>query len=222
MTLTDISKPARRPTGWLAVSALLVLALAGSGSTGAPAAASSLLPQGALAPAERQRLLARRIGVILEQAHYRRATIDDRMSAEIFKRYVDSLDSQRSYFLASDITEFSVWQNRFDDMIRSGEVEPAFAMYARLQQRNRERILHAMTLLTAEPDWTLDETFEFERDKAPWPATTQELDDLWRKRVKSDALSLVLTGKTWADTAESSRRFCQRSHAESPESRVRS
>jgi carboxyl-terminal processing protease len=209
MTLTDIPKPSRRPTGWLALSALVVLTLAGSGSTGAPAA-TSLLPQGALAPAERQRLLARRIGVILEQAHYRRASIDDRMSAEIFTRYLDSLDNQRSYLLASDIAEFNVWQYRFDDMIRSGEVEPAFAMYARLQQRNRERIKQAMALLTTEPDWKLDESFDFDRDKAPWPATAQELDELWRKRVKSDALSLVLAGKNWADTADTLRKRYER------------
>jgi len=109
MTSNHTSRRARRPLGWLAISALLALVLAGSGSTVAPAA-SSLLPPGALAPTERQRLLARRIGTILEQAHYRRASIDDRMSADIYQHYVDSLDSQRSYFLASDIAEFDAWK----------------------------------------------------------------------------------------------------------------
>jgi carboxyl-terminal processing protease len=205
-----MSKPRRRPIGWLAVSALLLLTVAGSGSTGAPAA-TSLLPQGALAPTERHGPLARKIGVILEQAHYRRTAIDDRMSAEIYKRYLDSLDSQRSYFLASDIKEFGTWEDRFDDMIRSGEVEPAFVMYARFQQRNRERIEHVLSLLATEPDWTLDETFEFERDKAPWPETSQELDELWRKRVKNDALALTLTGKNWTETAELLRKRYERS-----------
>jgi carboxyl-terminal processing protease len=204
-----MSKPRRRPIGWLAVSALLLLTVAGSGSTGAPAA-TTILPPGALAPAERQRLLARRIGVILEQAHYRRTAIDDQMSAEIYKRYIDSLDSQRSYFLASDIAEFGAFESRFDDMIKSGEVEPAFAMYARFQQRNRERIKHVLALLDTEPDWTLDETFEFERDKAPWPETSQELDELWRKRVKNDALALTLTGKNWTETAELLRKRYER------------
>src|SRR5690348_41214 len=104
MTLTHHPRHPRRPLGWLAASLLLALVLAGSGSTGAPAA-TSLLPAGALAPTERQRLLARRIGSILEQAHYRRAVIDDRMSEDIYHRYLDSLDSQRSYLLASDIGE---------------------------------------------------------------------------------------------------------------------
>jgi carboxyl-terminal processing protease len=201
MTVTEISRRSRRSTGAIALTALLVLTLTGAGSTGAPAG-TNVLPQGALAPAERQRLLARRIGSILEQAHYRRAVIDDRMSEEIYTRYLESLDSQHSYLLASDVAEFNVYKDRFDDMVRSGAVEPAFAMYARLQQRNRERIDYALSLLAKEPDFTIDESFEFDRSKAPWPATKEELDELWRKRVKSDAISLVLTGKTWAETAD--------------------
>ncbi|MEO6080328.1 MAG: carboxy terminal-processing peptidase [Steroidobacteraceae bacterium] len=210
MTVTQMSSPARRrPMGWLAISALLILSAVGSGSTGAPAV-TSLLPEGAMAPAERHRGLARRIGATLQQSHYSHTEIDDRMSEEIFKRYVDSLDSQRSYFLASDITEFNAWQDKFDDMIRSGDVEPAFAMYARFQQRNRERIKHALALLATEPNWTLDENFEFDRDKAPWPQTSAQLDELWRKRVKNDALSLTLTGKTWSETAETLRKRYER------------
>ncbi len=209
MTVTEISRRSRRSTGAIALTALLVLTLTGAGSTGAPAG-TNILPQGALAPAERQRLLARRIGSILEQAHYRRAVIDDRMSEEIYTRYLESLDSQHSYLLASDVAEFSVYKDRFDDMVRSGAVEPAFAMYARLQQRNRERIDYALSLLSKEPDFTVDESFEFDRSKSPWPATKEELDELWRKRVKSDAISLVLTGKTWAETADLLRKRYER------------
>ena len=153
-------------------------------------------------PLERERPLARRIGTILEESHYRRATIDDRMSEEIFDDYVDSLDVQRSYFLASDIAEFSTYRDRFDDMIHSGDVEPAFVIFARFQQRNRERIAQAMKLLETEPDWTLDESYEFDREQAPWPASTQELNELWRKRVKNDGLSLLLTGKTWPEAVD--------------------
>jgi len=195
--------------GALALTALLVLTLAGAGSSGAPAV-TSLLPEGALAPADRQRLLARSIANHLEQTHYRRAVIDDAMSPEIYQRYIDSLDGQRSYFLASDIAEFAQWKNEFDNMIKSGNVEPAFVMYARLQQRNRERIDHALALLQTEPDFTVEESFEFERDKAPWPASKAELDELWRKRVKSDAVALMLTGKTWAETADTLRKRYER------------
>ena len=36
----------------------------------------------------------------------------------------------------------------------------------------------------------------------PGPPRQAELDELWRKRVKNDALSLLLTDKTWAETRD--------------------
>ncbi|MGB5104806.1 MAG: carboxy terminal-processing peptidase, partial [Steroidobacteraceae bacterium] len=60
----------------------------------------------------------------------------------------------------------------------------------------------ALEVLKKEPDFTLDESFEFDREHAPWATTTQELDELWRKRVKNDALSLMLTDKTWAEARD--------------------
>ena len=75
-------------------------------------------------------------------------------------------------------------------MIRTGDIDPAYLIFARFQQRNRERIQHAIALLSTEPDWTVNESFDFDRSKAPWPATRPTLDELWRKRVKNDALSL--------------------------------
>jgi carboxyl-terminal processing protease len=87
-------------------------------------------------------------------------------------------------------------------MIRTGDVEPAYAIFARFQQRNRERIQQAIASLKTEPDWTTNETFEFERQKAAWPASEAEVNELWRKRVKNDALSLLLTGKQWPEVAD--------------------
>jgi carboxyl-terminal processing protease len=129
----------RRPSGLIAAFALSALALILASSTPAPAS-TSILPPGAIAPSDRQRLIANTVGEILEEAHFSRASIDDRMSAVVYDRYLDFLDGQRSYFLASDLQEFSLWRLRFDDMIRTGDIDPAYAIFARFQQRNRERM----------------------------------------------------------------------------------
>ena len=197
-----MSKPLRRSSsGWIAASAVTILALAMVGSARVPAG-TSILPPGAIAPTDAQRATARKIGRILEEAHYSRAPIDDKMSELVYQRYLDFLDGQRSYFLASDIAEFAAYRMKFDDMIRTGEVEPAYLIFNRFQQRNRERMEAALAMLKAEPDWTVNESFEFDRTKAPWPATPAEMQDLWRKRVKNDALSLMLTGKQWPEVSD--------------------
>jgi carboxyl-terminal processing protease len=199
---------ARRHSRFIAVGTLVTLSFVAPAL--APAANPPTLPAGAIAPTEAQRALARRLGTILEEAHFRHARIDDRMSARAFDRYLDSLDGQRSYFLASDIADFAHYRLQFDDMIHTGKLEPAYVMLARLQGRNRQRIQYALTLLDTEPDWTIDESFEFERDKAPWAANTAAMNELWRKRVKSDALSLLLTGKSWSEAADILRKRYQR------------
>src|SRR6202034_4835032 len=173
-----MSNPLRRSSGWIAASALTVLALALVGSARAPAS-TSILPPGAIAPTDAQRATARKIGRILEEAHYSRAPLDRKMSEVVFQRYLEMLDPQHDYLLQSDIDEFSAYRDQFDDMIRTGDIDPAFVMFFRFQQRNRELLQYALSLLSTEPDWNVDESYDFDREHAPWPTSTAELNDLW-------------------------------------------
>lgn len=194
----------------LGAALLALMALSASGTSTAPAI-GGMLPAGAIQPTTRQRQLAPRIAGILEQGHYRQLKIDDAFSSLVLDRYLDELDGQHSYLLASDIASFDQnWRTRFDDMIHTGVIEPAYLIFNTLQQRNRERIRYALQLLEKEPDWTREESFTFDRSKAPWPKSVAELDEIWRLRVKSDALSLLLTGKSWPEAADILKKRYQR------------
>lgn len=199
----------RRSSGWITACLLALMALSLAGSVQAPAS-PSLLPAGAVAPTDSQRATARKVGRLLEEYHYSHAPIDRKMSDVVFQRYLEFLDPQRSYLLATDVNEFSAYRYQFDDMIRTGNVDPAFLMFARFQQRNRERMQFALAQLKTEPDWTVDESFDFDRAHAPWPAEEAQLNDLWRKRVKNDALSLLLTGKQWPEATDILRKRYER------------
>jgi carboxyl-terminal processing protease len=187
--------------------------LAGAGPERAPiprpiaqAAASS----GELAPSERHRRVMRLVSEVVERQHYRQAALDDAMSSQIFERYLEALDGNRSYFLASDIAEFEPLRNQLDDAIQKADAGPAFTIFTRFQERNREVLRYAIGLLDIEPDFTLDESFRFDRTDEGWPASTGELHELWRKRVKNDALSLVLAGKTWPEASDVLRKRYER------------
>ena len=57
--------------------------------------------------------------------------------------------------------------------------------------------------LQTEPDFTVYETYQFDRReifRGRRPA--EELDEIWRKRVKNDALNLALTDKPWDESQE--------------------
>jgi carboxyl-terminal processing protease len=190
---------------------LLLLAATPSGlPAGTQPVAALALPTAAIHPTARQQLLAPRIAAILEQAHFSHRAIDKEFSALVFEHYLNAVDGQHSYFLASDVAALQPLRLQFDEMIHSGQLEPAYAIFARLQQRNRERMQYAIKLLATEPDWQATESYNFDRSKAAWPRDQAELDELWRLRVKGDVLSLMLTGKNWADTAETLRKRYER------------
>jgi carboxyl-terminal processing protease len=197
-----VARTPARLLAWCASAVLLALVLVGAIQTPAPALAPAAASSGELAPSDQQRRVARLVGDVIARQHFRQSPVDDRLSSLVFERYLESLDGNRSYLLASDITEFERYRYRFDDAIRSGEIEPAFTMFARFQERNRELVRYAIELLGTEPDLTVRESFQFDREKEPWPADMAEMHELWRKRVKNDALSLMLAGKTWTEARE--------------------
>jgi carboxyl-terminal processing protease len=198
-------RPWRKLSAPLALAALALLVLSAAGSSGVPAA-TGLLPAGAIAPSPQQRLLAPRVASILEQNHYRHIPIDQHLSPLVFQHFLSTLDPQHDYFLAGDIANFQRWRTRFGDMIHTGELDPAYLIFSVFQQRNRERIDYALKLLDTEPDWTTNESFTVDREHASWPETAEQMNELWRERVKNDAISLMLTGKTWPQTVDTLRK----------------
>jgi carboxyl-terminal processing protease len=184
------------------VALLLAVATLLLGTARSPSATANATTTTDFAPTERQAKVARLVSSMFERSHYRQAPVNDPVSSLVLDRYLESIDGGRSYFLASDIQEFEQYRYELDDAITTGKLEPAFAIFNRFQQRNRERMAHAIKLLDTEPDFTVDEAFEFDREHAPWATSQAELDELWRKRVKNDAVSLMLTDKTWAETRD--------------------
>ncbi len=198
-----MSKTLRRPLGWLALTVLSVLVLAATDAAlHSPARAASILPPGALAPTDEQRSIARKIGRILEETHYSGAPIDKAFSRQVFERYLEFLDPEHSYFLASDVQGFSVYRDQFDDMIHSGNIDPGFLIFDRFKERNRQRMQYAISLLKSQPAWNTQTRYDFDRDHAQWPATETDMNQLWKERVVNDAVSLMLAGKTWPQAAD--------------------
>ena len=131
----------------------------------------------------------------LRRYHYRNRTLDDEISNLIMEKYLGSMDPNRSYFLASDIEEFQKYRHRLDDALKDLEINPAFEIFKRLRLRLEQRVAFAISLLDQEYDFSVPETFVPDRSEAPWAKDESELNELWRKRVKNDALNLVLAGR---------------------------
>jgi carboxyl-terminal processing protease len=154
-------------------------------------------PLESLRPAPRHKRVVQVVTELMQRYHYEGTEIDDALSGQVLAGYIDALDGNKFYFLADDIKRFEKYRNTLDDAVRAGNVAPAFDIFNLYRERVQERILYAIALLDTEPDFSVDEEYVFDRDGLPWASSKDELDEVWRKRVKNDALSLVLTGKEW-------------------------
>lgn len=198
----DSAPRRRRFTLLFSLPALVIVCGLLAGTAQTPVANAVANTGQDLSPTERQRRVSKLVSNVIERSHYRQSPINDPVSALVLDRFIDQLDASRSYFLSTDIAEFERFRYQLDEAVVNGTLEPVFTMFNRFQVRNRERVAYALELLKTEPDFAVDETFEFDREKAPWAKTPAELNEIWRKRVKNDALSLMLTEKNWAETKD--------------------
>lgn len=133
----------------------------------------------------------------LETKHYSPVSFDDRFSAALFDYYIEALDGQKLYFLSSDVLALSSLRATLDDTLKAGDLQPGFDIYNLYHKRLLQRLVWAVEFVEGGLD-TLDfysqEELLIDREDAPWAQTIEELDDLWRQRIKSSALSLSLTG----------------------------
>ncbi len=177
-------------------------------------AASSLatvqeVPIDQLKPSREHRQSTLIISKVINSYHYKRHTLDNAFSEVIFDRYLESLDPNKRYFTQRDIDSFARYRDRMDDAMRWAALEPAFKIFQRYRRRVEERIELALKLVEQDFDFTRDEKYRFDREEAPWAADNKELDELWRKRVKNDVLSLRLTGKNIEEIRKTLRRRYQ-------------
>ncbi|HEU4812677.1 MAG TPA: carboxy terminal-processing peptidase [Xanthomonadaceae bacterium] len=164
------------------------------------ARADGALPEG---PTKAQATTAKLVQGVLSDSRYayRPRPLDDALSRDMFERYLESLDGNKVFLTAADIEDFGAWRTRLDDALEAGELAPAYAMFARYQQRVDERVAHARSLLKDGFDFTVEEKWHYDREDAAW-ATREQLDDIWRRSVKNDWLRLKLAGKQPADIRE--------------------
>ena len=117
---------------------------------------------------------------------YRPRVLDEAAADQVFDKYLESLDRGKQYFLKSDIDGFAALREQVAEAIRNGNTGLADEVFAVYRKRAAERVAHVRQLLKTEPDFTLDETYEYDREDAAWAADVAELDEIWRKSVKSD------------------------------------
>lgn len=172
-------------------------------SDNAPAVQTrTTIADGPLAPQPHFGDIATLVRDVIGRLHYAPPEFDADLSARALDRYVESLDRNRSYFLASDIAEFEQFRDVMVQPRRAGDLKPAYEIHNRYHQRVKERVAFLYTQLAQKPDFTVDEDYRHDRSEAEWAQDAEELDDITRRRFKNDALTLMLAGQDWDQVVE--------------------
>jgi len=146
-------------------------------------------------PSLEQRLRSNLATKFLANWHYKDTRLDDELSEKIFDRYLDLLDPNFSFFLTEDIDTFTPYRLKLDDALQHSDPSVAYEMFNVYVERVRERVKFARAQLQQPMDFSIDESYAWDRSDTKWAKSAAELDEFWRQRVKNDYLRLRLAGK---------------------------
>lgn len=169
-----------------------------------------LVPQSELGPAEKHIRATEIITYLINSHHYRKKPIDNTLSSSMFDIYLENLDPNRSFFLDEDIQKFLKYRYKLDDALLASDLEPAFVIFKIYRKRVKDRVNYAISELKNEFDFEIDEDYMFDRRELPWANNIEELNEIWRKRVKNDMLNLLLTGKEKTEIKDTLKKRYQR------------
>jgi carboxyl-terminal processing protease len=159
--------------------------------------AASVQPVNTLKPTAAETEAGPYISQYLLQNHYRKVSVNDSLSQQIFNRYIDNLDGSKSYFLASDIERLRMmYANKMDDEFLAGKATVGFDIYNLFLKRSKEKMRYMKAAAdTIQLNFSTPETLDLDRKNDPWPVDQHQLTDLWRKELKYQWLNLKYSGE---------------------------
>ncbi len=152
--------------------------------------------EGDLKPTISQEKVETLVAKLLTTYHYRKVRLNDSLSSVVWDNYLKEMDGSKTYLLASDVTSFEKYRDQIDDALVNGDLTAAYDMYNVFRKRFQERSTFIKEQIKKPFTFTADETFNTDREKAGWPKTIEEQNDLWRKILKNQALELKLSNRS--------------------------
>ena len=153
----------------------------------------------------------------LHDVHLLRLTFDESRSAMAWTNFLAALDIDRMYFRQEDLDALDGHRLRLPAEMNDGNLSFAHQAADIFRKRVDERAAFVNNLLDGDFDFSVDEYYVWRRRDSPWPATIEEQDDLWRRRIKNEMLLRILNREL--DEEKASEKESENPETETPESR---
>ena len=126
--------------------------------------------------------------------HYLRGTMEQLDGSEMVEAYIASFDYGRIYFTRPEVDDFIFrFADAMEEFLQKGNLYAAFEVYKSFKAKAEARTEWAFARLKQDFDFTVDETFTPDRRDAEWPATSEEAEVLWLRRLKYELLNEILS-----------------------------
>ncbi len=122
----------------------------------------------------------KRITNLFTRSHYKLIRLDDDLSSQIYDRFIESIDSNKSLFMQSDLAKFEHFKYEIDNALIKGDMSFAFEIFNLNMRRRFERFEYSLSLLDKEMKFDV-KTITF------LIAKMQKFQPRWRNCMKSGA-----------------------------------
>ncbi|WP_408096997.1 carboxy terminal-processing peptidase [Peredibacter sp. HCB2-198] len=128
----------------------------------------------------------------LENMHLSNKKVDNQLSENAYKLFLERLDYGKQFLLEGDVKQLDVYKDKFDDMLRSGDLKILDTSAELMNKRIGQIEKYVETLLSKPLDYNQKEQLETDPKKRSFLKTEKDLYAHWEKLMKYEVLSRII------------------------------
>jgi len=140
----------------------------------------------------KDRLLIEIVKYVVEKGHYNKIEINDDVSEKIFSSFINQFDSQKRFFLKSDIKNFEKYKFKLDDQIKNYDLTFFNLVYETSKLRFEEIKKYYKEIIANPFDFNSKETLDLDFEGKDYSKNKNEVKQRWRKQLKFSTLDIAL------------------------------
>ena len=140
----------------------------------------------------KDRLLIEIVKYVVEKGHYNKIEINDDVSEKIFSSFINQFDSQKRFFLKSDIKNFEKYKFKLDDQIKNYDLTFFNLVYETSKLRFEEIKKYYNEIIANPFDFNSKETLDLDFEGKDYSKNKNEVKQRWRKQLKFSTLDIAL------------------------------
>ena len=139
----------------------------------------------------KEKLLLEIVKYVVEKGHFQKIEINDALSEEFFYGYIEQIDSQKRFFLKSDINNLEKYKYDLDDQVKNQQLDFFEMTYDIFQERVADAEEYYKEIISSKFDFTNDESINLDFKNISYARSKAEIKDRWRKQLKLSVLDII-------------------------------